>query len=119
MKRARHTQHTAARRPEGVQHTRLVAKRDNESERAEKRTRLGRYRVTRTSRSGLRTVAFACGEHSFDGIEQNPNTTSRWAKLAQQGKRVMQFRSGGRYVGVVVEGKLTHYPAWHSLSLPQ
>lgn len=77
-----------------------------------------RHRVTTTSRSRLRTVAFAVGEHSFEGIEQNPNTQSRWAKLAREGQRVMQFRCAGRYVGVVAEGKLTRYPAWHSLQLP-
>jgi hypothetical protein len=77
-----------------------------------------RYRVSITSRNRLRTVTFNCGEHTFDGIEQNPQTQSRWAKLAREGKRVMQFRCAGRYVGVVVEGKLTRYPAWHSLQLP-
>ena len=77
------------------------------------------YRVSATSRNKLRTVAFAAGGESFDGIEQNPNTASRWAKLAREGKRVMQFRCAGRYVGVVAEGKLTRYPAWRALNLPE
>lgn len=77
------------------------------------------YRVTSTSRSRLRTVSFSFGAQRLDGIEQNPNTASRWAKLAREGKRVMQFRCEGRYVGVVAEGKLTRYPAWHALELPE
>jgi hypothetical protein len=77
-----------------------------------------RYRVSSTSRNKLRAVSFAAGRQSFDGIEQNPNTQSRWAKLAREGQRVMQFRCAGRYVGVVAEGKLTRYPAWHALQLP-
>lgn len=43
------------------------------------------------------------------GLEQNPNTESRWAKLARAGHKVMQFLSAGRYVGVVVDGKVTLY----------
>ncbi len=77
------------------------------------------YRVTSTSRSRLRTVSFPFGEWRLDGIEQNPNTASRWAKLAREGQRVVQFRCEGRYVGVVAEGKLTRYPAWHALHLPE
>jgi hypothetical protein len=77
------------------------------------------YRVTSTSRSRLRTVSFPFGERRLDGIEQNPNTASRWARLAREGKRVMQFRCEGRYVGVVAEGKLTRYPAWRALELPE
>ena len=78
-----------------------------------------KYRVTTTSRSRLRTVAFESGGQRFEGIEQNPRTQSRWARLAREGKRVMQFQHGGRYVGVVAEGKLLRYPAWKSMKLPE
>jgi len=43
------------------------------------------------------------------GLEQNPNTNSRWAQLARKGHKVMQFLDAGRYVGVVVDGKVTMY----------
>jgi hypothetical protein len=42
-------------------------------------------------------------------LEQNPNTKSRWAKLAREGKHVMQFLEAGRYIGVVVDGKVQVY----------
>jgi hypothetical protein len=76
------------------------------------------YRVSPTSRNKLRAVSFTVGRNSFDGIEQNPDTQSRWARLAREGQRVMQFRCAGRYVAVVAEGKLTRYPAWRALQLP-
>jgi len=43
------------------------------------------------------------------GLEQNPKTESRWAQLARAGHKVMQFLSAGRYVGNVVDGKVTLY----------
>jgi hypothetical protein len=42
-------------------------------------------------------------------VEQNASTRSCWAKLAQEGKKVMQFLSDGRYVANVVDGKVTWY----------
>jgi len=78
-----------------------------------------KYRVGSTSRNRLRTVDFDCGGRRFTGIEQNPETASRWAKLARAGQRVMQFRCEARYVACVAEGKLTRYPAWHSIGLPE
>jgi hypothetical protein len=53
------------------------------------------------------------------GIEQNPATKSRWAALAREGSRIMQFRCQGRYVANVCEGKLLRYPAWTALALPE
>lgn len=67
------------------------------------------YPVRRTPRRGLRQVDFAFEKHQLRGLEQNPETQSRWAHLARAGKRVMQFLEGGRYIGVVVDGKLTLY----------
>ncbi len=43
------------------------------------------------------------------GLEQHPETKSRWAQMARAGKTVMQFLSGGRYVANVVDGKVTVY----------
>jgi hypothetical protein len=66
----------------------------------------------------LRSVEFSHGELRIMGIEQDPKTGSRWAALAQQGNRVMQFRCKGRYIANVCEGKLLRYPAWTALALP-
>jgi hypothetical protein len=67
------------------------------------------YPVQRTSRSRLREVDFKCEGTALRGVEQNASTRSRWAKLAQEGKKVMQFLSDGRYVANVVDGKVTWY----------
>jgi hypothetical protein len=77
------------------------------------------YPVGRTRAKKLRTVEFRFGEYRLDGIEQNPQTGSRWAELARQGKRIMQFSVNRRYVANVCEGKLLRYPAWKSLHLPE
>jgi len=76
------------------------------------------YRVTRTKTRGLRAVDFDYEDRRITGIEQNPDTGSRWAALARQGERVMQFSAGGRYFANVAEGKLLRYPAWAALGLP-
>jgi hypothetical protein len=76
------------------------------------------YPVTHTPSKKLRTVDFTCQSHRFTGIEQNPRTSSRWAELARQGKRIMQFSHAGGYVGNVCEGKLVRYGAWAALGLP-
>ena len=67
------------------------------------------YPVRPTSRSKLREVDFRFEEQTLRGLEQNPNTNSRWAQLAREGKKVMQFLSDGRYVANVVDGKLQFY----------
>ena len=67
----------------------------------------------------LRSVEIRHGELDIIGIEQNPKTGSRWAALAREGKRIMQFRCQGRYVANVCEGKLLRYPAWTALGLPE
>lgn len=81
--------------------------------------RLGRRRhpVGFTRGRHLRTVAFPYGRRRFFGIEQNPKTHSRWAMLAREGKRVMQFRYRNLYVANVCEGKVFRYPAWRTLKL--
>jgi hypothetical protein len=49
------------------------------------------------------------GHNEIRGLEQNPETKSRWAQMARSGKKVMQFLSEGRYVANVVDGKMTFY----------
>jgi hypothetical protein len=68
-----------------------------------------RYPVQRTRRLRLRQVDFEFNGQPLRGIEQNPETSSRWAELARAGQKVMQFTSGGRYVGNVADGKITMY----------
>ena len=65
--------------------------------------------IRRTSRSRLREVDFEFEGHELRGLEQNPETASRWAQLARQGKKVMQFLQQRRYVAVVVDGKVEFY----------
>lgn len=68
-----------------------------------------RYPVGRTQRRRLRQVDFEFAGEALRGIEQNPETKSRWAELARTGQKVMQFTSGGRYLANVANGKLTLY----------
>jgi hypothetical protein len=68
-----------------------------------------RYPVRSTRKRGLRQVDFVFDGKEMRGLEQNPQTKSRWAQMARSGKRVMQFLSGSRYVAVVVDGKMTFY----------
>ncbi len=77
-----------------------------------------RYAVDFTRRKQLRSVAFTYRRRRFFGIEQNPDTGSRWAALARRGKPVMQFSCNGRYIANVNEGKVFRYPAWRTLRLP-
>jgi len=69
----------------------------------------GSYPVRRTSRSKLREVDFRFEEQMLRGLEQNPKTNSRWAQLAREGKKVMQFLVDRRYVANVVDGKVQFY----------
>ena len=68
-----------------------------------------RYPVRITPRKGLRQVDFVFGGNEIRGLEQKPDTKSRWAQLARARKKVMQFLSEGRYVAVVVDGKVRFY----------
>jgi hypothetical protein len=47
------------------------------------------YPVKRTSRHRLRQVDFSAEGQQLRGLEQNPDTGSRWARLAREGKKVM------------------------------
>ena len=72
---------------------------------------LGRdsYPVRRTTKHKLAQVDFEFAGTPVRGLEQNPQTKSRWAQLARKGSKVMQFFSAGRYVAVVYDGKVIHY----------
>jgi hypothetical protein len=67
------------------------------------------YPVRLTPKRNLREVEFILEGNKIRGLEQNPETKSRWAKMARSGKKVMQFLSEGRYVANVVGGKVTLY----------
>ena len=67
------------------------------------------FPVRQTSRSKLREVDFQFDGQTLRGLEQNPDTKSRWAQLAREGKKVMQFLSDGNYIAVVVDGKVQLY----------
>jgi hypothetical protein len=68
-----------------------------------------RYPVRRTPKRRLRQVDFVFDGNEIRGLEQNPETKSRWAQMARSGKKAMQFLSEGRYVANVVDGKVTPY----------
>lgn len=68
-----------------------------------------RFPVIRTPKKKLVQVDFSYRGRPLRGLEQNPRTGSRWAEMARSGARVMQFLSSGRYVAVVVDGKVTMY----------
>jgi hypothetical protein len=68
-----------------------------------------RFPVQRTQRRRLRQVDFVVGAQSLRGLEQSPETRSKWAAMAKDGQKVMQFLSGGLYIGNVADGKLTLY----------
>ena len=68
-----------------------------------------RFPVRRTQRQRLRQVDFEFEGRSLRGIEQNPQTRSRWAQMARAGQKVMQFTEGGRFFANVAAGKVTLY----------
>lgn len=68
-----------------------------------------RYSILRTSKRRLRQVDFECDGREIRGLEQNPDTKSRWAAMARDGSKVMQFLHEGRYVAVVVDGDVKLY----------
>jgi hypothetical protein len=67
------------------------------------------FPVHKTATKRLVEVDFTFDGQPYRGLQQNPNTKSRWANLARKGAKVMQFLHAGKYVAVVVEGKVTHY----------
>jgi hypothetical protein len=68
------------------------------------------FPVRATAKRELKQVDFQFEGRELRGLEQNPETKSRWAAMARSGKRVMQFLESGRYVAVVADGKVHFYP---------
>ena len=67
------------------------------------------YSVKQTAKSKLKQIDFRFAGRELRGLEQNPNTKSRWAKLAREGRKIMQFLEAGRYIAVVVDGRMQIY----------
>src|SRR6266481_5774239 len=68
------------------------------------------FPVRVTAKRKLKQVDFQYGGKDLRGLEQNPETKSRWAAMARSRKKVMQFLDGGRYIAVVADGKVHFYP---------
>lgn len=60
--------------------------------------------VSRYARSGLRYVRLPGGAVL---VEQNPNKSSGWARLAREGRRVAWALREGEYLARVVDGEVT------------
>jgi hypothetical protein len=67
------------------------------------------YPVQITKGRRLKQADFSFGERNLRGLEQNPATKSRWAIMASEGKKIMQFLENGRYIAVVADGKIKTY----------
>jgi hypothetical protein len=67
------------------------------------------FPVRSTAKRKLKQIDFRFDGKDLRGLEQNPDTKSRWAAMARNGKKVMQFLEGGRYVAVVADGKVNLY----------
>jgi hypothetical protein len=67
------------------------------------------YPIRPTAKSKLKQIDFRFEDRDLRGLEQNPNTKSRWAKLAREGKKIMQFLEHSRYIAVVVDAKVHVY----------
>jgi hypothetical protein len=69
------------------------------------------YPVRSTAKRRLKQIDFQFDGKDLRGLEQNPDTKSRWAAMARSGKQVMQFLEAGRYIAVVVDRKVDLYPS--------
>jgi len=67
------------------------------------------FPVRTTAKQKLKQIDFRFDGRDLRALEQNPNTKSRWAALARKGVNVMQFLEHGRYLAVIVDGKLHPY----------
>ena len=75
------------------------------------------YRVCPTPKRRLKEVDFTYEGRNLRGIEQNPDTASRWAEMARKGAKIMQFTevpegpatARGRFFANVADGKATWY----------
>lgn len=76
------------------------------------------YRVRRTRGQQVRTFDFDYGDYLLTALEQNPTKSSRWAKMARKGHKIMQFNYQGHFFANVVDGQLNRYGIWRDLGLP-
>ena len=67
------------------------------------------FPVRSTAKRKLKQIDFQFDGKDLRGLEQNPDTKSRWAAMARDGKKVMQFLEGGTYIAVVADGKVHLY----------
>lgn len=65
--------------------------------------------VRTTAKRKLKQIDFVFDGRDIRGLEQNPDTKSRWAKAARDGKKVMQFLENYKYIAVVVDGEVKTY----------
>jgi hypothetical protein len=65
--------------------------------------------VKQTARRQLRQIDFQFDGKDIRGLEQNPDTRSRWVQMARAGKKVMQFLGDAGYLAVVVDGQVHFY----------
>ena len=76
-----------------------------------------RVSVCATAKRRLKEVDFSFEGRRLRGIEQNPETASRWAEMARKGAKIMQFtevpegpgQARGRFFANVADGKVTWY----------
>jgi hypothetical protein len=76
-----------------------------------------RFAVRSTAKRRLKEVDFEHEGRRLRGIEQNPDTQSRWAQMSRKGAKIMQFtefsesvtQPRGKFFANVADGKLTLY----------
>jgi hypothetical protein len=67
------------------------------------------FKVQATARHKLKQIDFHFESRPLRALEQNPATKSRWAQMARNGAKVMQFLEHGKYVAAVADGKVYLY----------
>lgn len=67
------------------------------------------FLVRSTAKRKLKQIDFQFDGRELRGLEQNPGKKSRWAKMATDGKKVMQFSEREKYIEVVAGGKVHFY----------
>jgi hypothetical protein len=67
------------------------------------------FSVRTTRKRNLKQVDFEFEGRAYRGLEQNPDTKSRWAAMARSGSKVMQCSEQGAYIAVVADGKVHGY----------
>jgi hypothetical protein len=67
------------------------------------------FTVRSTAKSKLKQVDFEFEGRQLRGLEQNPSTNFRWAGMARNRPKVMQFLEHGKYIGIVADEKLHLY----------